>query len=203
MDGNCVDTASGKKPRRAVRRAMALLVALAPALGPAAVSVRAEEAKEIAAKPAASENPSREESVLVSLSFTSPAGVENDIAREHNLELVSRLALPTVGLRVVRYTIPDGRPVAAVLARLREDRRVSAAQLNFEYRQDPDEQETVVGSLPKPLAKGPAKSAARASLVRKEVARTARERRTAELFGEKRPVRRAKIVAADVLAGGL
>jgi hypothetical protein len=168
-----------------------------------AASVRADETgparEQVAAASPDGESSSRE-SVLVSFASTAPAGVENDIAREHNLELVSRLTLPTVGLRIVRYSVPDARPVAKVLARLREDRRVSAAQLNLEYRQDPALPDTVVGALPKPQLAGPRKSSTGAKAVA-----TLRERREAELFGERRrPTRRAaRIAAGDVLAGGL
>jgi hypothetical protein len=84
--------------------------------------------------------------------------------------------------------------MAAVLARLRSDQRVSSAQVNVQYRQlEPDVPETVVGSVPSPPNVGPRKTAARKSIVRRDVSAS----------GDRRPVRRAKITAGDVLAGGL
>ncbi len=132
--------------------------------------------------------------MLVSFTLSAPDGVELEIAKEHNLELVSKLPLPTLGIRVVRYAIPDSRPVAAVIARLRADQRVSSAQVNVQYRQiEPGPPETVVGSVPIPPEVGPRKLAARKSVVRRE----------ASIASRRLPVRSARIAAGDVLAGGL
>ncbi len=154
----------------------------------------AEEAEQIAAKTEIDDGASSE-FVLVSFTLSAPDGVEADIAKEHNLELVSKLPLPTLGIRVVRYVVPDSRPIAAVLARLRADQRVSSAQVNVQYRQlEPGVPETVVGSTPSPPPNvGPRRLAARKSIVRRE----------APVFGARRPVRSARITAGDVLAGGL
>jgi hypothetical protein len=166
------------------------VAACGAAHGPAA---HAEEAERIAAKTDIDEGTSRE-SVLVSFTLTAPDGVEAEIASEHNLELVSKLPLPTLGIRVVRYHIPDSRPISAVIARLRADQRVSSAQVNVQYRQlEPIVPDTVVGSLPSSPEVGPRKSAARKSLVRRE----------ASAAGDRRPARPARIAVGDILAGGL
>jgi hypothetical protein len=166
------------------------LMTFGPAYSPPA---NAEEAEQIAAKTEIDDGTSQE-SVLVSFTLSAPDGVEAEIAKEHNLELVSKLPLPTLGIRVVRYAVPDSRPIAAVLARLRADQRVSSAQVNVQYRQiEPDVPEAVVGSVPSQPNIGPRKSAARKSVVRRE----------APVFGPRRPVRSARISVGDVLAGGL
>lgn len=151
---------------------------------------RAEEPKQVAARAQGEEDTSRE-SVLVSFTLSAPEGVEDEVAKEHNLELVSKLPLPTLGMRVVRYAVPDARPIATVLERLRADQRVSSAQVNVQYRQiEPNAPDTVVGSVPIPQEAGPRKSAARKSIVRRE----------ASLSEGRRP---ARIAVGDVLAGGL
>jgi hypothetical protein len=180
----------GAKIRRVFAAICVTFMACGAAYGP---SANAEEAEQIAAKPEIDDGTSQE-SVLVSFTLSAPAGVEAEIAKEHNLEFVSKLPLPTLGIRVVRYTIPDSRPMAAVLARLRSDQRVSSAQVNVQYRQlEPDVPEAVVGSMPSPPSVGPRKTAARKSIVRRDVSAS----------GDRRPVRRAGIAVGDVLAGGL
>jgi len=171
----------------------AICVALIACGAAYAPSANAEEAEQIAAKTEIDDGASQE-SVLVSFTLSAPDGVEAEVAKEHNLELVSKLPLPTLGIRVVRYVVPDSRPIAAVLARLRTDQRVSSAQVNVQYRQlEPDVPETVVGAVPNPPNVGPRKSAARKSIVRRE----------ASVFGDRRSVRSTKIAVGDVLAGGL
>jgi hypothetical protein len=78
----------------------------------------AEEPERVAAKTEIDDG-TAQETVLVSFSYSAPEGVEAEIAKEHNLKLVSKLGLPTLGMRIVRYAIPDSRPLATVLARLR------------------------------------------------------------------------------------
>lgn len=181
---------SGREVRCGFAAICVALMTCGAAYGP---SANAEEAEPIAAKTEIDDGTSRE-SVLVSFTLSAPDGAETEIAKDHNLELVSKLPLPTLGIRVVRYVVPDSRPIAAVIARLRADQRVSSAQINVQYRQlEPTAPEIVVGAVPAPPNAAPQKSAARKSIVRRE----------ASIFGDRRPARSPRITAGDVLAGGL
>jgi hypothetical protein len=156
-------------------------------------SLRAEEPEQIAAQTSVDESALRE-SVLVSFTLSAPDGVENEVAKDYNLELVSKLPLPTLGLRVVRYAVPDSRSIASIIAKLRADQRVSSAQVNVQYRQiDPNAPDTVVGSVPRPREAGPTREAARRSIMRRE----------ASVSDRRRLPRSARIAVGDVLAGGL
>jgi hypothetical protein len=183
-----------KRGRGEVRRTFAalcfVLVTCGTPFGPPA---NAEEPEQIAAKTEIDDG-TAQETVLVSFGYSAPEGVEAEIAKEHNLKLVSKLGLPTLGMRIVRYAIPDSRPLATVLARLRADQRVSSAQVNVQYRElEPAAPDTVVGSLQKPPLAGPRRTAARKTV----------ERREASIFGDRRPARPARVAVGDVLAGGL
>jgi hypothetical protein len=158
-------------------------------------SVRAGEQQSAAAGQTTSPGPveasAHRHSVLVAFAFSAPSGVEDEIAKEHQLELVDKLALPTLGLRVVRYTIPDSRTLESVLVELRADRRVSSAQVNVEYEQIEPTPPTAVAEGP-PRA-GPLKAAKPRKTESRDVA----------VFGNSRPARSARIAVGDVLAGGL
>jgi subtilisin family serine protease len=72
--------------------------------------------------------------VLVTLRPAAPSSVGDAIGSAYGLELLESHDLPLVDGRVVRYRIPDGRPVAAVVAALQSDPRVANPQPNFFYR---------------------------------------------------------------------
>ncbi len=76
----------------------------------------------------------RDDTVLVAFAASAPENSEEEVANEHGLELVDRTELPALGLRIARYRVRGDRPVAALIASLRTDRRVQQAQGNFEYR---------------------------------------------------------------------
>ena len=63
-----------------------------------------------------------------------PQSIDEDIAKQHGLELVDRTELPSLGLRVVRYRAQANSPIAPIIANLRKDQRISSAQASAEYR---------------------------------------------------------------------
>jgi hypothetical protein len=83
---------------------------------------------------AAAESQSRDDTVLVSFPISTPRGVEDEVIREHGLEVVGRWELARFELRMVQLRVPPGRSVAALLADLRVDRRVKSAQANNTFR---------------------------------------------------------------------
>jgi hypothetical protein len=74
------------------------------------------------------------EGVLALFDTSTSEGIEDEVAKAHGLELVSRLALPSLDKRMVRFRIPDGRSVEDVITVLRADQRVASVQPNFRYR---------------------------------------------------------------------
>ena len=75
-----------------------------------------------------------EDLVLVEVLESVPESVEERIAREHGLQLVTRLTVGGPGRRIVVYRAFDGRSPAEVVAALKRDQRVSSAQTNAVYR---------------------------------------------------------------------
>lgn len=75
---------------------------------------------------------SRDDIVLVSFPISTPRSVEDDVVKEHRLEVVGRWEL--FGLRVVQLRVPPGRSVAALLTDLGLDQRVKSAQTSGIYR---------------------------------------------------------------------
>lgn len=84
--------------------------------------------------PSAVEGQPGGEIILAGFLLSTPERVEEDVAREHRLEIVGRFPLQGLGKRIVRYRIPDGRAAADVVAILRADQRVASAQANLRYR---------------------------------------------------------------------
>jgi|GEM_PF-1520684 len=72
--------------------------------------------------------------VLVTIGRNQPQTIDDAVALGHNLQLLERLDLALLNLRIVRYRITDGRPVAAVVAALLADPRVGDPQANYIYR---------------------------------------------------------------------
>jgi hypothetical protein len=77
------------------------------------------------------------DTVLVVFASSAPEAAEQDIAKEHKLELVRRLDAGSHDKRIVQYRILDGRNAAEVVAALKADLRVSMAQLNVRYTVPP------------------------------------------------------------------
>ena len=78
-----------------------------------------------------------EDLVLAEVPEFAPESVEERIAREHGLQLVTRLTVGGPGRRIVVYRAFDGRSPAEVVAALKRDQRVSSAQTNAVYRLPP------------------------------------------------------------------
>src|SRR5215831_9008823 len=66
-----------------------------------------------------------------------PEGAEKKVARGHKLEFVRWLDIGLTNGRAALYRIMDGRSPAEVLAALKRDPHVSAAQRNKRYRWSP------------------------------------------------------------------
>lgn len=93
--------------------------------------------------------------ILAGFPFSTPEGVEEDVAREHKLEIIGRFSLQALGKRIVRYRIPDGRAAADVVMILRGDRRVVSAQANLRYRlRDPAPATAVSSAKPQVVPMG-------------------------------------------------
>ncbi|MBX9591904.1 MAG: hypothetical protein K2X43_21640, partial [Hyphomonadaceae bacterium] len=81
-----------------------------------------------ASRPATSDD-----TILVAFAASVPHSLDEDIARQHGLELIDRTELAALGWRVVRYRAPAHRPIAAIVAELRDDQRIRGAQGSIQY----------------------------------------------------------------------
>jgi len=79
--------------------------------------------------------------VLVTVPRAAPESLDAAVAQTHGLRLLERTTVGLIDRRVVRYRIPDRRPVAALVAALRADARILDPQPNYYYR-------TVEGATP-------------------------------------------------------
>jgi hypothetical protein len=75
--------------------------------------------------------------VIAVFRSSTPVGAEKKVARGHKLEFVRWLDMGLTNGRAALYRIIDGRPPAEVLAALKRDPRVSAAQRNKRYKWSP------------------------------------------------------------------
>jgi hypothetical protein len=76
----------------------------------------------------------RGDAVLIAFPISAPRGVEDDVARQHGLEIVGRWDLAGYERRMIQVRVRPGRSVPALLAALRRDRRVESAQTVATYR---------------------------------------------------------------------
>ena len=67
------------------------------------------------------------------VSVLGPESLDEEVAKAHGLEIVGRNTMSSLGLRLVRYRIPDGRSLSSVVERLKADPRVESAQANVRY----------------------------------------------------------------------
>ena len=149
--------------------------------------------------------PAHEDVIIVSLDISAPEELDDEIAAMHKLEVVKRLAMSSLGLRIVSYRVHDQRPLADILERMRADGRIAGVQLNLAYRPDPalDAESKPIGA---PLEQAPATAAIRK--VRKPAeARAGSRTASATAPPVQDAIKREKTppvrIAADVLAGGL
>ena len=75
-----------------------------------------------------------EDLIIVAVDASTPESLDEEIAREHKLDLVRRLVMSGVGLRVLSYRSVEAQPLAEILERLRADSRITSAQGNVAYR---------------------------------------------------------------------
>ena len=68
---------------------------------------------------------------------STPEGAEKKVAKGHKLEFVRWLDIGLTNGRAALYRIMDGRAPAEVLAALKRDPHVSAAQRNMRYSRSP------------------------------------------------------------------
>jgi hypothetical protein len=73
------------------------------------------------------------EAILAGFPLSTLESVEEDVGRDHGLELVRRFASESLGKRIVVFRVPDSRAISDVLAALKSDPRVGSAQLNARY----------------------------------------------------------------------
>lgn len=76
-----------------------------------------------------------DDTILVALALPVEQSVEEDIAKQYDLELLERTELPALGLRIVQFRASGNRPTGPILAELRNDHRIRRAQLNAQYGQ--------------------------------------------------------------------
>jgi subtilisin family serine protease len=86
----------------------------------------------------------RPDEVLVLLQPGADDAVAQAIARDFNLQLETSTPSRILKTRLVRYRIPDGRPVPTVSAALLADGRARNAQVNFVYRPSADATQSVL-----------------------------------------------------------
>lgn len=146
--------------------------------------------------------------ILAAFQASTPESTEEELAKQHGLEIVRRMTLPSLDLRVVTYRARDGSNPAEVVQRLRADQRVSSAQMNVAYRAV-ETDDTKVSRAEPPLnamkgAKQPApvgkRAATRSANANAAVQLPRSKAATERVSMHSGPVR---ATAADVLAGGL
>ncbi len=71
--------------------------------------------------------------VLVLVAPEAPEAVEEQIAQSYGLELLERWPLEFFNIRLVRFRIPDGRAVPAVVASLQAEAQINSPQPNYYY----------------------------------------------------------------------
>jgi hypothetical protein len=98
----------------------------------AAVDLRTLLAQYAPAAPA--EAQARRDTVLLTIPLPAPAGVEDDIAREHGVEIIDSTDMPEFNWRSVMVRLPPGRPIDAVVAALKRDQRIKFAHATGTYR---------------------------------------------------------------------
>jgi hypothetical protein len=81
--------------------------------------------------------PEEPREIIAVFRSSKPEGAEKKVARGHKLEFVRWLDLGLTNGRAALYRIMDGRSSAEVLAALKRDPHVSAAQRNKRYRWSP------------------------------------------------------------------
>jgi hypothetical protein len=84
-----------------------------------------------------SPSPAEPSEIIAVFRSSKPEGAEKKVASGHKLEFVRWLDIGLTNGRAALYRIMDGRSPAEVLAALKRDPHVSAAQRNKRYRWSP------------------------------------------------------------------
>lgn len=152
-----------------------------------------------------------EDLIIVAVDASKPESLDEEIAREHKLEIVGRLVMSSVGLRVISYRPADAQPTDKLIERLRADSRITSAQENVAYQAiapatTPDRLTSV--KPPETRSGKVEHGTRRKSAVPGESGGTAAPSIASKPETPVRPSRRpsvqvGRLVAADVLAGGL
>jgi len=74
-----------------------------------------------------------EDTILVAITLSVPQGVDEDIAKQYDLQLLDRTELPELDLRIVQFRVAGNRAVVPLLSELRNDQRIRRAQQNAQY----------------------------------------------------------------------
>ena len=72
--------------------------------------------------------------VVVGIKAAIPEAADDAIGRSHGLQMLEQSNILSLDRRLVRYRVPDGRPLSAVISELLADPRVSTLQPNYYYR---------------------------------------------------------------------
>jgi hypothetical protein len=139
--------------------------------------------------------------ILTAFHASAPENTEEELAREHGLEIVRRVTLSSLDLRVVTYKLRDSSISAEILERLRADPRVSSVA----YRAiEPDEAKVSGSELAPNTIKQ--RTAGKRMPTRAASADIAGKPARPKAASERLSMRNSGPVtatAADVLAGGL
>ena len=73
------------------------------------------------------------ETILAQFPLSALESVEENVAKQHGLELVRRFTIGSLNKRIVVFRVPDARAVADVVDVLKSDPHVDSAQANFRY----------------------------------------------------------------------
>ncbi len=145
-----------------------------------------------------------EELIIVAVDASNPESLDEEIAQTHKLQLVRRLVMSAIGLRVISYRAVGPQSFAEVIERLRADSRITSAQVNAVYRPVPpampDKRLTSTPpGRPEHGVSGKRQSSTEARSSSRAASVGAAYKQDAAKIGEAPPMR----IAADVLAGGL
>ena len=121
---------------------------------------------------------SQGEMVLAIFAASTPAHVEEEVAKAHKLEFVKRLSAGTAEKRIVLFRITDGRSAADVVAALERDARVSKAQPNVRYALVPQSPPSPTPSPPPKLSPRAGTPSEPARHAKRQTAKVERRRET-------------------------
>lgn len=103
-----------------------------------------------------------DDTILVALASSVAQSVDEDIAKQYDLELLERTELPALGLRILQFRAPSSRPTGPLLSELRNDHRIRRAQINAQYGQPSQGASPEIGRL-----NGPPSAETKAETARK------------------------------------